>query len=171
MSISVLYSLGAMHLSHVCKIFMSFSICVIVLTPQCNGGNILVFPVDGSHWINMKVLLEELHARGHNITVIRPSTSWYIVENSHLFSTITIKLSEDSMDFFDDFLQEQMTVRDYKYNAYLKYIFGFIYLAISLLYLLMFFSPKLILGSKRRHFTADFVQDHQKLFFHDYSRT
>uniref|UniRef100_A0A8C6SKV7 UDP-glucuronosyltransferase n=1 Tax=Neogobius melanostomus TaxID=47308 RepID=A0A8C6SKV7_9GOBI len=45
------------------------------LASSCDGGNILAFPVDGSHWINMKVLLEELHSRGHSLTVIRGSTS------------------------------------------------------------------------------------------------
>uniref|UniRef100_A0A3Q3Q9X7 UDP glucuronosyltransferase 5 family, polypeptide D1 n=1 Tax=Monopterus albus TaxID=43700 RepID=A0A3Q3Q9X7_MONAL len=33
-----------------------------------NGGKVLVFPLDGSHWINMKVIIEELHSRGHEIT-------------------------------------------------------------------------------------------------------
>ncbi|XP_037543893.1 UDP-glucuronosyltransferase 2C1-like [Nematolebias whitei] len=87
---------------------MIFSLCEIFFAPQCNGGNILVLPVDGSHWINMKVLLEELHARGHNMTLIRPSTSWYIPENSHLFSTITVQIQEHSMDILDVFIEEQM---------------------------------------------------------------
>uniref|UniRef100_A0A8C7WWD7 UDP glucuronosyltransferase 5 family, polypeptide D1 n=1 Tax=Oryzias sinensis TaxID=183150 RepID=A0A8C7WWD7_9TELE len=67
-----------------------FSLCLIFLVPSCSGGNILVYPVDGSHWINMKILLEELHARGHNITVIRVSTSWYIKENSNFPLSIKI---------------------------------------------------------------------------------
>uniref|UniRef100_A0A3Q2YF14 UDP-glucuronosyltransferase n=1 Tax=Hippocampus comes TaxID=109280 RepID=A0A3Q2YF14_HIPCM len=57
------------------------------------GGKILVFPIDGSHWINMKVLIEELHARGHDITVLRPSDSWYIKPESHLYKTITLHFS------------------------------------------------------------------------------
>ncbi|XP_024862066.1 uncharacterized protein LOC108236932 [Kryptolebias marmoratus] len=101
----------AMPLHRVCRIFMLFSLCVVFFTPQCNGGNILVFPVDGSHWINMEVLLEELHARGHNITVIRPSTSWYIPEKSPLYSSITIKIHGDTTTFFNLFIQEQMKAR------------------------------------------------------------
>jgi len=30
------------------------------------AGKVLVVPVDGSHWINMKVLIVELHSKGHN---------------------------------------------------------------------------------------------------------
>ncbi|XP_033182049.1 UDP-glucuronosyltransferase 2B17-like isoform X1 [Anabas testudineus] len=54
------------------------------------GGKILVFPVDGSHWVNMKVIIEELHSRGHEITVLRPSDTWYIKEDSPHYKTINI---------------------------------------------------------------------------------
>nr|XP_040050593.1 UDP-glucuronosyltransferase 2B31-like [Gasterosteus aculeatus aculeatus]XP_040050594.1 UDP-glucuronosyltransferase 2B31-like [Gasterosteus aculeatus aculeatus] len=58
-----------------------------------NGGKILVVPVDGSHWINMKVLVEELHARGHEITVMRSSDSWYIKPESPHYRSITVNSS------------------------------------------------------------------------------
>ena len=69
-----------------------------------------MFPVDGSHWINMKILLEELHARGHSLTVIRAETSWYIPEKSPLYTSITIKIVDAMEDFFEVFLQEHMRV-------------------------------------------------------------
>uniref|UniRef100_A0A3B4YK78 UDP glucuronosyltransferase 5 family, polypeptide D1 n=1 Tax=Seriola lalandi dorsalis TaxID=1841481 RepID=A0A3B4YK78_SERLL len=101
-----------MPLHCVCGIFTFLSVCLISFTTPCNGGNILVFPVDGSHWVNMKILLEELHARGHNITVIRASTSWYIAEKSPLYTSITIAIPMDEglENFFDDYLQENMRV-------------------------------------------------------------
>ncbi|KAL2093392.1 hypothetical protein ACEWY4_010704 [Coilia grayii] len=55
-----------------------------------SGGKVLVFPLDGSHWVNMKVIIEELRSRGHNITVVRPSDSWYIKEESPHYNCITI---------------------------------------------------------------------------------
>ncbi|XP_034452077.1 UDP-glucuronosyltransferase 2A2-like [Hippoglossus hippoglossus] len=58
-----------------------------------DGGKVLVFPVDGSHWINMKVLIEELHSRGHEITVLRPLDAWYIKQDSPHYKSITIKSS------------------------------------------------------------------------------
>ncbi|XP_055010761.1 UDP-glucuronosyltransferase 2C1-like [Boleophthalmus pectinirostris] len=57
---------------------------------DCDGGNILVFPVDGSHWINMDIIIKALHSRGHNITVIRSTHSWYIKESSSYYTTITV---------------------------------------------------------------------------------
>ncbi|KAI4899765.1 hypothetical protein NFI96_020963, partial [Prochilodus magdalenae] len=61
-----------------------------LLVAPIQGGNILVFPVDGSHWVNMKFLIEALHAKGHNITVIRAADSWFIKETSPLYTSITI---------------------------------------------------------------------------------
>ncbi|XP_067377062.1 UDP-glucuronosyltransferase 2B31-like [Channa argus] len=58
-----------------------------------NGGKVLVFPLDGSHWVNMKVIVEELHSRGHEVTVLRPSDSWCIKPDSPHYKSITIKSS------------------------------------------------------------------------------
>ncbi|XP_019952520.2 UDP-glucuronosyltransferase 2C1-like isoform X1 [Paralichthys olivaceus] len=100
--------LGTMPLSRVCGIFVLLSIGLISFIPSCHGGNLLVFPIDGSSWINMKLLLEELHARGHSLTVIRGSTSWHIPEESPLYTSITIKMDEGMENFFEVYLQEQM---------------------------------------------------------------
>ncbi|XP_071362340.1 UDP-glucuronosyltransferase 2C1-like isoform X2 [Trachinotus anak] len=97
-----------MSLHRVCGIFVLLSVCLVSFTTPCDGGNILVFPVDGSHWINMKILLEELHARGHNLTVMRASTSWYIPEKSPLYTSVTIEMDESLENFFDLYLQEHM---------------------------------------------------------------
>lgn len=68
--------------------------------------------MDGSHWVNMKILMEELHAKGHNLTVLRSSTSWYIPERSDLFTSITLPMKEDFEEFFQTFLDDQMKVCD-----------------------------------------------------------
>ncbi|CAB1418224.1 unnamed protein product [Pleuronectes platessa] len=100
--------LETMPLSRVCGILVLLSVGLISIPPPCHGGNILVFPIDGSHWINMKLLLEELHARGHSLTVIRGSNSWYIPEESPLYTSITIQMDEGLENFFDEYLQEHM---------------------------------------------------------------
>ncbi|XP_006800168.1 UDP-glucuronosyltransferase 2A1-like [Neolamprologus brichardi] len=89
-------------------LFVILTVCLISLTQHCNGGNVLVFPIDGSHWINMKILLEELHARGHSLTVIRASNTFYIPEKSDIYTSITIDLGEDVDEFFEVYLQEHM---------------------------------------------------------------
>ncbi|XP_056595238.1 UDP-glucuronosyltransferase 2A1-like [Triplophysa dalaica] len=75
------------------------------------GGNILVFPVDGSHWINMKVLIVELHSKGHNLTVIRGSSSWYIKDTSPYYTTITVDIGEFDDDFMLQFLPRYLRIK------------------------------------------------------------
>ncbi|XP_034746504.1 UDP glucuronosyltransferase 5 family, polypeptide D1 [Etheostoma cragini] len=101
-------SMGTMSLHRMCGIFVFLSVCLISFTTPCDGGNILVFPVDGSHWINMKILLEELHTKGHSITVIRASNSWYIPEKSPVYKSITIEMDVGFENFFEVYLQEHM---------------------------------------------------------------
>ncbi|XP_048419119.1 UDP-glucuronosyltransferase 2A1-like [Stegostoma tigrinum] len=68
-----------------------------ILTLSCSvthGVDVLVVPVDGSHWINMRILIEELKLHGHNITVLHSSTAWYTKEMSDLYQSITVQLQE-----------------------------------------------------------------------------
>uniref|UniRef100_A0A8D0K0T6 UDP-glucuronosyltransferase n=1 Tax=Sus scrofa TaxID=9823 RepID=A0A8D0K0T6_PIG len=55
-------------------------VCVFFILHLCffdpgRTGKVLVWPADFSHWINLKVILEELHLRGHELTVLVPSPS------------------------------------------------------------------------------------------------
>ncbi|XP_029365924.1 UDP-glucuronosyltransferase 2A2-like [Echeneis naucrates] len=77
-----------------------------------NGGKVLVFPVDGSHWVNMKVIIEELHSRGHEITVLRPTDTWYIQSDSPHYKSITIE-SPAGFDekFFGSFITTMLNLR------------------------------------------------------------
>ncbi|XP_051978854.1 UDP-glucuronosyltransferase 2A3-like [Xyrauchen texanus] len=74
-------------------------------------GKVLVVPVDGSHWINMKVLIVELNAKGHNITVIRGSSSWYIKEKSSYYTSITVDTGEFDDDFMVMFLPHLLKIQ------------------------------------------------------------
>ncbi|CAL8267619.1 unnamed protein product [Lota lota] len=39
------------------------------------GGKVLVVPVDGSHWLSMKLLVQELVVRGHEVVLLVPEIS------------------------------------------------------------------------------------------------
>uniref|UniRef100_A0A3Q3GN57 UDP-glucuronosyltransferase n=1 Tax=Labrus bergylta TaxID=56723 RepID=A0A3Q3GN57_9LABR len=72
------------------RLYFRYSSTWLSLVVSCDGGKVLVYPTDGSHWLNMKILVEALYLRGHEITVIRSSTSWYISEFSPHYTSITI---------------------------------------------------------------------------------
>lgn len=55
-------------------------LCVGFLGPVL-GGRVLVMPVDGSHWLSMKLLVKELALRGHKILVLVPETSLLIQDS------------------------------------------------------------------------------------------
>ncbi|XP_054628202.1 UDP-glucuronosyltransferase 2B31-like [Dunckerocampus dactyliophorus] len=89
------------------------ALAVLLCASRCvTGGKILVFPVDGSHWINMKVLIEELHTRGHEITVIRHIDNWYIKPESNLYKAITLSFSSGfDKDNFGSFVTRLLNMQ------------------------------------------------------------
>ncbi|XP_033863507.1 UDP-glucuronosyltransferase 2B31-like [Acipenser ruthenus] len=87
----------------------------LLAVPCCHGGKILVFPVDGSHWLNMNILIEALHGRGHDITVVHSKTSRYIKEKSPHYTSITVTppagLSIESEDYMASLLKKMLEFR------------------------------------------------------------
>ncbi|XP_029419995.1 UDP-glucuronosyltransferase 1-1 isoform X2 [Nannospalax galili] len=55
-----------------------------VFSPSVShAGKLLLIPVDGSHWLSMHVIIQQLHQRGHDILVVAPEASVYIEEGSY----------------------------------------------------------------------------------------
>ncbi|XP_054830602.1 UDP-glucuronosyltransferase 1A1-like isoform X2 [Eublepharis macularius] len=48
-----------------------------------DGGKVLVIPLDGSHWLSMRLIVERLHQRGHQAVVIAPDASLRIQPSIH----------------------------------------------------------------------------------------
>ncbi|XP_048200454.1 UDP-glucuronosyltransferase 1A1 isoform X12 [Perognathus longimembris pacificus] len=46
------------------------------------AGKLLLVPLDGSHWLSMVGVVQQLHRRGHEIVVLAPEASLYIKEGS-----------------------------------------------------------------------------------------
>nr|XP_055048390.1 UDP-glucuronosyltransferase 2A1-like [Misgurnus anguillicaudatus] len=92
---------------------VTFLACLSLL-PLVYGGKVLVFPVDGSHWVNMNFLIEELHARGHNVTVLRSSNSWYIKEESPFYTSITVYDDNTILELLDTFTKEILVFKRQK---------------------------------------------------------
>ncbi|XP_056250152.1 UDP-glucuronosyltransferase 2A2-like [Seriola aureovittata] len=90
----------------------SIATLLAVIIPASHGGKVLVFPHDGSHWVNMKVLVEELHSRGHAVTVIRAADSWYISETSPHYNTVTVNIAgAENEDFYRLFVSEVIKIK------------------------------------------------------------
>lgn len=87
-------------------------VVLLCSSPLVNGGKVLVYPLDGSHWVNMKVLIEELHSRGHEVTVLRTLDSWYIKAESPHYKSITINSTSGfDEEEFGSFVITMMNIR------------------------------------------------------------
>nr|KAF6432673.1 UDP glucuronosyltransferase family 2 member A2 [Rousettus aegyptiacus] len=42
------------------------------------GGNVLIWPMEGSHWLNVKMIIDELIKKEHNVTVLVASGALFI---------------------------------------------------------------------------------------------
>ncbi|XP_023280652.1 UDP-glucuronosyltransferase-like [Seriola lalandi dorsalis] len=65
--------------------------CCLSLGPV-QGGKVLVMPVDGSHWLSMKILVKELTRRGHEVLVLVPETS-LLIQGSESYKTEIYQVS------------------------------------------------------------------------------
>lgn len=64
-------------------------------------GNVLVWPSEGSHWLNVQIIIQELIHRGHSVTILVSSASLFIkpradaVEKFEIynvpFDTVTVR--------------------------------------------------------------------------------
>ncbi|XP_029974503.1 UDP-glucuronosyltransferase 2B23-like [Salarias fasciatus] len=99
------------------------------------SGKVLVYSADGSHWLNMKIMVEALHSQGHEITVLRSSTSWYISEFSPYYTSITVIQHQahhiESQDMMSSFLKRSIEIRQnagslWRFFEFHRHIFGLI---------------------------------------------
>ncbi|EGW12011.1 UDP-glucuronosyltransferase 2B31 [Cricetulus griseus] len=64
-----------------------------------NGGNVLVWPMEYSHWLNLRAILDELVKKGHEVTVLIPSASLsYEVEDTSAIEFETYPSSYSTAD-------------------------------------------------------------------------
>uniref|UniRef100_A0A3B1J8U0 UDP-glucuronosyltransferase n=1 Tax=Astyanax mexicanus TaxID=7994 RepID=A0A3B1J8U0_ASTMX len=79
-----------------CVSYIYYVLITILVSfgPVCQGDKILVVPLDGSHWLNMDIIIQALHKRGHTIDVVRSSKNWYIKEESAYYSSVTVPVTE-----------------------------------------------------------------------------
>ncbi|XP_035375953.1 UDP glucuronosyltransferase 5 family, polypeptide G1 [Electrophorus electricus] len=88
--------------------------CLLFVAGSCSAGRILVFPEDGSHWLSMQVILKELHTRGHSLTVVRSSASWYIQDSCPIYTFVTVnynQIEDVGPVFFETLVQRSLALQ------------------------------------------------------------
>ncbi|XP_029309289.1 UDP-glucuronosyltransferase 1-1-like [Cottoperca gobio] len=98
-------------------------------------GNLLVVPMDGSHWVGMKAIAQEMGRRGHRVTVVIPEISIRMGPGEH-YDTVTYPVPYDKtyidqvMTMNKDVLQQlpqSFTEKIMKKFSQIQKISGFIH--------------------------------------------
>ncbi|KAJ8247946.1 hypothetical protein GJAV_G00252400 [Gymnothorax javanicus] len=106
-----------MHSTVLSRVAVMFFTLAIV-----HGGKVLVFPLDGSHWVNMRVLVEELHLRGHKVSVVRAADSWYIKEKSPYYTSIAINgTGGHPKEFINSFVSRLLLLKRQGASAWTRF--------------------------------------------------
>uniref|UniRef100_G1Q201 UDP glucuronosyltransferase family 2 member A2 n=1 Tax=Myotis lucifugus TaxID=59463 RepID=G1Q201_MYOLU len=83
------------------KKFVCLLVFNLTLTEIILSGNVLIWPTDGSHWLNIKIILEELTQRNHNVTVLASSATLFINSNPDSpvnFEVIPVSFTKSNID-------------------------------------------------------------------------
>ncbi|CAH6886582.1 unknown_gene_3350 [Phodopus roborovskii] len=83
------------------KKFSQLLVFHLALTEIVLSGNVLIWPTDGSHWLNIKTLLEELIGRNHSVTVLASSETLFINPSPDAFvhfEEIPVSFTKSNID-------------------------------------------------------------------------
>ncbi|XP_019409146.1 PREDICTED: UDP-glucuronosyltransferase 1-8-like [Crocodylus porosus] len=90
------------------------------------GGKVLVVPVDGSHWLSMKQLVENLSQRGHQVVVVMPEVSWQMGKAlGYTVQMYPVSYTKEELDAaFQEFVDSHLIAQPFPLNIISKYITG-----------------------------------------------
>ncbi|XP_054028127.1 UDP-glucuronosyltransferase 1A1 isoform X4 [Dryobates pubescens] len=77
----------------------SWVVFVLLLWTFSEGGKLLVVPIDGSHWLSMRPVVERLRQRGHEIVVLAPEINLRIEPSVHYtMKTYSVSYTRDYVE-------------------------------------------------------------------------
>lgn len=84
-------------LQSICKIPTWLLLAFLFWSPS-EGGKVLVIPLDNSHWLSMRLVVERLHQKGHEIVVVAPDVNMRIKPSVHYtLKTFAVPYTEEYM--------------------------------------------------------------------------
>uniref|UniRef100_A0A7N4NRY6 UDP-glucuronosyltransferase n=1 Tax=Sarcophilus harrisii TaxID=9305 RepID=A0A7N4NRY6_SARHA len=105
------------------------------------GGKLLVFPMDGSHWLSMREVVQELGLRGHESTVLASELSLHIREGRHYtLRTFPVTFSKD---LFQD-LVHNSAHKIFELESFLKRYFNMITILKNIIHMHLSFCTDLV---------------------------
>ncbi|XP_040828272.1 UDP-glucuronosyltransferase 1A9-like [Ochotona curzoniae] len=89
-------------------------VCLLLVPGIGQADKLLVVPVDGSHWLSMRSVVEKLIQRGHELVVVVPEVSWQLGQslNCTVKRYATSHTLEDLNREFKDFANTQWKMKE-----------------------------------------------------------
>ncbi|XP_071603212.1 UDP-glucuronosyltransferase 1A1-like [Heliangelus exortis] len=83
---------------------------LLVLPGLAAAGKLLVVPVDGSHWLSMREVLDSLREKGHEIVVVAPEIGLHIKPSeNYVMKFHPVNFTQEDLDeHFQAFLQDAL---------------------------------------------------------------
>lgn len=79
------------------------------------GGNVLIWPMEGSHWLNVKIIIDELIKKGHNVTVLVASSALFFTPTTNpspIFEIYEVPFGKERLEgVIKDFISTWMEHR------------------------------------------------------------
>ncbi|NXT74022.1 UD11 glucuronosyltransferase, partial [Zapornia atra] len=73
-------------------------VLLLSMLTLATGGKLLVVPVDGSHWLSMREVLDSLRQKGHEVIVVAPEVSLYIKPaKTFVMKTYPVPFTQEEM--------------------------------------------------------------------------
>ncbi|XP_048664726.1 UDP-glucuronosyltransferase 1-2 isoform X3 [Marmota marmota marmota] len=91
-----------------------FLLCML---PRAEGKKVLVVPMEGSHWLSMRDVVRELHARGHHTVVLAPEVNIHF-KKEDFFSLETYAISYTQEEYHN--LLVQSLLGAFEHQHYVK---------------------------------------------------
>ncbi|XP_009872085.1 PREDICTED: UDP-glucuronosyltransferase 2A1, partial [Apaloderma vittatum] len=83
------------------KKFLQLLLWQVALLGPAFCGNVLVWPTEGSHWLNVEIVIQELIHRGHSVTILVSNASLFIkprTEAAEKFEVYNVPFKNDTIE-------------------------------------------------------------------------
>ncbi|XP_051479767.1 UDP-glucuronosyltransferase 1A7-like isoform X8 [Apus apus] len=98
-------------------------IFILLLPGLSDGGKLLVVPMDGSHWLSMKPVVEKLTEKGHKVVVVMPDVSWRMGKaQEYTVKTFPVSYTLEELDnSFNEYVTTHLKVLPFPMNVLALY--------------------------------------------------
>ncbi|XP_029767798.1 UDP-glucuronosyltransferase 2A1-like isoform X7 [Terrapene carolina triunguis] len=87
--------------------FIAFQVTLIG-TVFC--GNVLIWPTEASHWLNVKIIIQELIRREHNVTILVSNASLFITPHAETAERFEVYPVPFGKNYIDSLIKEMVSL-------------------------------------------------------------